>query len=285
MASLTTNNRASRLSRTSILPEVVEYTTKLLPNIYVPTERALTSGHHQSNIDAMNSVIRAVRNSIHDRCFMAGSYPTFLLEKMANFSEIDFHLISNRQLDEYGFYRNFCQCIAEKLDPNKNWKFELWSKVIFPPGPQMKVIPISEQSILSFMGNVKNEECSSKLHTIKLKVDRVNIANFCFSFKEMEEPETLKENIINNLLPITGEDYAQVIYNSYDTYLLMNVAHFTGPDNNELDCCDISGKKDIDKIDKKGKPVFKTKNEGSECKYITRLSGFLTNIKRIYKTL
>ena len=57
------------------------FAARWLPDISMPAERALASGLAPNTIDSMNSVIQAVRNTVYDRCLMAGGYPTFLLKK------------------------------------------------------------------------------------------------------------------------------------------------------------------------------------------------------------
>lgn len=247
------------------------FANRRLLDIAVPIERALASGLAPNTIDSMNSVIRAARSVIHDRCMMAGGYPTFLLEKTTKFSDVDFVLVVDEQADYYSFYINFARLIEEQLDPDKNWQFETYGHLLSSYDVKVSDVPLSDKSSISLVakGTKKEYPASSNMQIIKLKADGINVAFFCFFVQStpFKRVTSSKEMVIDGLVRV-GEGYAhkRAINN---TYFLTNVAHFNGPDGC-LHCHDISEKNNVRCL-----PIFKKRSKASEkrrLKYRARVS-------------
>lgn len=272
------------------------FAARWLSDVAVPAERALASGLAPNTIDSMDNVIRAVRSVVYDRCLMAGGYPTFLLEKTTKFSDVDFVLIADAQVDYYSFYMNFAKLVEEQLDPDKNWHFEAHCSLLFPYGVRIRNVPLSDKSSISFV--TKGTETEEKedypfykeMGIVKLKDDDVHVADFCF-FVQSTAPKRLtlnQETVIDGLLRI-GEGYEyemaiDKINDSYDMYFVMNIARFDGPDGG-LHCCDVSGKNDVDKVGKRCLPVVRERSKASKSrrlKYRERVSkSFKSHVREL----
>ena len=110
-----------------------------------------------------------------------------------------------------------------------------------------------------------------EIQVVKLKTNNVNVANFCFFIQKTgHKKQTLSNEGVIDSLQRVGEGYEyeraiNKIYVSYDTYFMMNIARFDGPDGG-LHCCDESDKKDVDKVDDRCLPVFRRGPEMSKIR-------------------
>lgn len=297
MIDTTIRQRRRHLVRRGLLEDNA-FAARWLPDVTVPAERALASGIAPNTIDSMNSVIRAVRSVVHDRCLMAGGYPTFLLEKTTNFVDVDFLMLVNAQVDYYSFYINFARLVEEQLDPYKNWRFETYCHLLSLYGVRIRDVPLSDKSSISFMTNgteTKEKEdypgsLNKEMHVVKLKTDDVNVADFCFFVQStaLKRLTPVKERVIDSLLRVgEGYEYERAINkinDSYDTNFASNVARFDGP-NGGLHCCDVSGKDDVDKVDNRYIPVFKEGSEASESRRLKYKERVSKSFKRHVKEL
>ena len=269
------------------------FAARWLPDVAVPAERALASGLAQNTIDSMNNVIRAVRSVVYDRCLMAGGYPTFLLEKTTKFSDVDFILIADAQVDYYSFYINFAKLVEEQLDPYKTWQFEAHCHLLCPYNVRITDIPLSVKSSISFVtrGTEMEEtvDYPPEMQVLKLKTDDVNIADFCFFIHSsvLGKSTLSKERVIDSLLQVGDYEYERAVYkikDTYDTCFVMNIARFDDPDGG-LHCWDVSDESDVDKVDKRCLPVFKKGSEASRSRTLKYRDRVSKSFKRHVKEL
>lgn len=267
------------------------FAVRWLPDVAVPAERAHAFGLAPNTIDSINSVIRAVRSVVYDRCLMAGGYPTFLLEKTTKFTDVDFVLIVYAQVDYCSFYINFAKLVEEQLDPDKTWRFEAYCcSLLYPYDLRIGDVPLSDKSSISFLSKRTDteevEDYPFTMNVVKLKADGVNVADFCFFVRStpLHKRETLsKEEVIDSLLQVgDGHEYERAIdeiNTSYDMDFLTNIARFDGR-NGGLHCCDVSDENDVDKVDKRCLPVFK---KGSEASNSRRLKKYRERVSKSFK--
>nr|BDT63172.1 MAG: hypothetical protein [Hemigrapsus takanoi nimavirus] len=291
MIDIAIRQRRRHLARRGLVEDNA-FAARWLSDVAVPTERALASGLAPNTIDSMNSVIRAVRSVVYDRCLMVGGYPTFLLEKTTKFSDVDFVLIVDAQVDYYSFYIYFTRLVEEQLDPDKNWQFEVYYHLLFPYCVRIGDVPLSDKSYISFVTKgtkTKKMEDYPDMQVVKLKADGVNVADFCFFVQRTALKQTLsKESVVDSLLRVgEGYDYERAINkinDSYDTCFVMNLARFDGPDGG-LHCCDVSDENDVDKVDKRCLPVFKKGSEASKSRRLKYRERVSKSFKRHVKEL